>query len=332
MIVCLECLVEYPSQSVVAKLATSEATSRSISTSLQVFQSEILALNTPIQGIQNTISGFEARFETLETLISQLVDQPVISGSQQEVSNPDHWLTMYSNSLYDNETNPAVITSRLLGKPAVLKDICDAIKVRQRPATNGTTPAINQYLGNKLSGNISGRFSCMCRSLRRFQRKTIVRGSLAMSSEMTTEWHLPDCPAKQKIRDKDQRRKFKLTYTGLRHLLNLAVQISFTVTSGAGGGSFSPGFTYIPTVDSKTAPAWRMLNILVRSKYTLDILSSERLVSSVVSSIVTLFRAKKASPRAVDAENRSLIFLLTKCVSFKLNMDLVSQRLMQQFR
>lgn len=88
MIVCLEYLVEYPSQSAIAKLATSEATSRSISTSLQVFQSEISALNTPIQGIQNTISGFEARFETLETLMSQLVHQPVFSGSQQEVSNP----------------------------------------------------------------------------------------------------------------------------------------------------------------------------------------------------------------------------------------------------
>lgn len=178
------------------------------------------------------------------------------------------------------------------------------------------TPAINQYFGNTTSRNVGRRYSCMCRSLRHFQRKTLVHGSLAMSSEMTTEWHLPGCSARHKIRDRDQRRSFILTYTGLRHLLNLAVQISFTVTSGAGGGSFSPGFTYFPTVDKETAPAWRMLDLLGHARYYLDIISWERLVPSVVNSVVTLFRAKKASPRAVDAENRSLIYLLGYCVSF----------------
>lgn len=74
-----------------------EASSRSVSTSLQVFRSESSAMKTPLQDIQNTVSGFEARFETLETLVSQLVHQPVISGSQQEVSNPVHWLAMHAN-------------------------------------------------------------------------------------------------------------------------------------------------------------------------------------------------------------------------------------------
>lgn len=94
MIVRLEYLVESVSQSGITKLPNLEASSCNISTSLQVFQSEISALNTPLQGIQNTLSGFETRFGTLETLISQLVHQPAINGSQQEVSNPVHWLAM----------------------------------------------------------------------------------------------------------------------------------------------------------------------------------------------------------------------------------------------
>lgn len=158
----------------------------------------------------------------------------------------------------------------------------------------------------------------MCHSLRRLERKTTVRGSLVLSFETATEWHLPGCPAKQIIAVRDKRRNFSLTYTGLRRLLNLAVQLSFTVTSGAGGGSFSPGFMYFPTVDSKTAPAWRMLNLLVDSQAfnDLDMISWEKLASSVISSIMTLFRGRKASPRAVNASNRSLVHLLTESVGF----------------
>lgn len=188
------------------------------------------------------------------------------------------------------------------------------MKVRERPASSGVIPAMNQHFNNTLSRNVDGSFSCMCRRIRRFQRKTIVRGSLALSSETVTERHLPGCPAKQKIKDTGESRSFSLTYTGLRRLLNLAVQLSFTVTSGAGGGSLSPRFTYFPTVDSKTAPAWRMLNLLVDCRLQGHLW--DKLASSVVSSIIKLFRTKKASPRAVDAGNRSLVYQLAECVSF----------------
>lgn len=173
---------------------------------------------------------------------------------------------------------------------------------------------MNQPFGDTISKNTNGGFSCMCHSLRRLQRKIIARGWLAISFETVTERHLPGCPANQKIIDADQYRSFGLTYTGLRRLLNLAVQVSFSVTSGAGGGSLSPRFTYFPTVNSREAPAWRMLDLLVNP--WLSVHSRQKLVPMVVSSIITLFRAKKASPRAVDEENRSLVHLLAECVSF----------------
>jgi hypothetical protein len=175
------------------------------------------------------------------------------------------------------------------------------------------TPAMNQNFGDTISKNTDGGFSCMCHSLRRLQRKIIVRGWLAISFETATERHLPGCPANQKIIDANQYRSFGLTYTGLRRLLNLTVQVSFSITSGAGGGSLSPRFTYFPTVNSREAPAWRMLDLLLNP--WLSAQSWEKLVSMVVPSIITLFRAKKASPRAVDEENRSLVHILADCVS-----------------
>jgi hypothetical protein len=73
------------------KLATLESASRSISAGVVVVQTEIAAMNTPLQGIQSTLSGFETRLETrfakLENILEQLVYQPPSNGTGQEVSS-----------------------------------------------------------------------------------------------------------------------------------------------------------------------------------------------------------------------------------------------------
>lgn len=91
---------------------------------------------------------------------------------------------------------------------------------------------------------------------------------------------------------------------------------------GAGACSLRPGFTYYPTVDSETEPAFRMLSLLEDSTghpyedWGLDYESwSETLVPLVVLAITTLIQNRKCSPRVVDAQNRSLVHYVAKCVS-----------------
>ncbi|EXA31907.1 hypothetical protein FOVG_16787 [Fusarium oxysporum f. sp. pisi HDV247] len=299
------------------KLATLQVTSQTISSDLLVVQSEVSAISTPIQGIQNTISQFETRFDGLENLLEQLLAQgSTINGTLKEIT-------------------PALVTGRLLRRPAVLQEMCDAVVTQERHRTKGKLSVPHESAAKvrtALSSYAGGSFTCLCRHRRHRQRKNASWGSLSLSHETITEQHAPGCPATQAISEPDRTQKFALTYVGLRALLNSAIQFSFTIRSGAGGWSLGPNFTYYPIVDPESAPAFRMLSLLLQSRYYSwdgfkdggllgDRAWREELVPSVVSSILSLFRAKQASPRAVDDQNQSLVYHVAECLSYSYSHD-----------
>lgn len=89
MNICLTHPVRSVSQLGTEKLATLEATSYNISTSVLAVQSEISAMSIPLQGIHSTLSGVETRFDSFENLLKQLlVQQPASNGSPQGVRSP----------------------------------------------------------------------------------------------------------------------------------------------------------------------------------------------------------------------------------------------------
>ncbi|KAH7493325.1 hypothetical protein FOMA001_g2045 [Fusarium oxysporum f. sp. matthiolae] len=309
------------------KLATLQATSQTISSDLLVVQSEVSAISTPIRGIQSTVSQFETRFDGLENLLQQLLVQgSAINGTLQEIT-------------------PLMVTGRLLRKPAVLQEMCDAVKSPARHMSKGKISVPHESAAKvrtALSGYSGGRFACLCRHRQHLQRKNASWGSLSFSHETTTEQHAPGCPATQAISERDRTQKFALTYVGLRALLNSALQFSFTIRSGAGGWSLGPNFTYYPIVDSESAPAFRMLSLLTRSQcYSWhgfidgsilgDKAWREELLPSVVSSILSIFRAKQASPRAVDDQNQSLVYHVAECISRHSRNNILHQRDSDQF-
>ncbi|KAK2684067.1 hypothetical protein RAB80_002013 [Fusarium oxysporum f. sp. vasinfectum] len=309
------------------KLATLQAASQTIFSDLLVVQSEVSAISTPIQGIQNTISQFETRFDGLENLLEQLLAQgSTINGTLKEIT-------------------PALVTGRLLRRPAVLQEMCDAVVTQERHRSKGKLSVPHERAAKvrtALSSYAGGRFTCLCHHRQHRQRKNASWGSLSLSHETITEQHAPGCPATQAISEPDRTQKFALTYVGLRTLLNSAIQFSFTIRSGAGGWSLGPNFIYYPIVDSESAPAFRMLSLLMRSReYTWygskegglleDGAWREELLPSVVSSILSLFRAKQASPRAVDDQNQSLVYHVAECISRHYNENSLDQRDSDQF-
>ncbi|EJP69640.1 uncharacterized protein BBA_01605 [Beauveria bassiana ARSEF 2860] len=294
------------------RLATLEATSHTISTDLLNVQSEILAMTTPLQSMHSNLSRFETRFDGLENLVQQLlIGNSTTNGTQSEAT-------------------PLMVTGRLLSKPGLLQETCDAAGAQAWQRSDATPPVMRRrtsQFSKTVSIYTGGRFSCFCRCSQPIQRKSVVWSSFSLSLETAIEQHLPGCPATQAIPVTDRRQKISLTYVGFQSLLNLAIQLSFMVRSGAGGWSLGSNFTYYPLVDSKSAPAFRMLFILKTSllfgKHDItdddgllgSVTWQERMISSVVSAISRLFRTKKASPRAVDAKNRSLVYGLAECVS-----------------
>ncbi|VTT72410.1 unnamed protein product [Fusarium fujikuroi] len=291
------------------KLATLQVTSQTISSDLLVVQSEVSSISSPIRGMQSTLSQFETRFDGLEHLLEQLLVQG---------SNTNERL---------QDITPALVTGRLLGKPAVLREMCDAVVTQEqrRPKRKPPVPLETAArVSTGMSSYSGGRFSCLCRHRRHVQRWNAALGFFALSHETTTERHLPGCPVTRGILDPDQTQKLALTYAGLRRLLNSAIQFSLTIQSGAGGSSFGPNFTYYPIVDSNRAPVFKMLELLGscfrhNGYLTLSGHSEipalwEKLVPSVVSAVLSLLQAKQASPRAVNDCNESLVYSVALCI------------------
>ncbi|KAF4946472.1 hypothetical protein FGADI_11110 [Fusarium gaditjirri] len=284
------------------KLAALQATSQTISSDLLVVRSEVSAIRTPIQGIQSTMSQYETRFDGIENLLEQLLVQgSTINGALQEIT-------------------PALVTGRLLRRPAVLQEMCDAVETRPRHSRNRNRSVSDELAKQTKTAATTyngSRFMCLCRHRRHLQYKSTGWGSLSFSHETITEQHLPGCPATKGIFETDRSSRFALTYFGLRSLLNSAIQISFTIRSGAGGWSFGPNFTYYPIVDSESAPAFRMLSLLTEAQYQgplEDAAWQEKLVPIVVSSVLRLLQTKHASPRAVDSYNQSLVYYIAECL------------------
>ena len=219
------------------------------------------------------------------------------------------------------QVTTAVATGRLVGKPAVLRDICDAVEAESNRKLPTMIQSATQH-APILSTYRRGRFACLCSHRQRLQCNNVIFGSLVISHERVTEEHLPGCPATQILTSRDQSEKIGLTFTRLRRLLNSAIQVSFALPSGAGGWSLSPSFTYYPTVNAKTDPAFRVMSLLRRAGCLPENPMTQEwwdktFVPSAVSVVLRLLRGNKTSARAVDAKNKSLMHHLAKCVSPK---------------
>ncbi|RYC55236.1 hypothetical protein CHU98_g10977 [Xylaria longipes] len=117
------------------------------------------------------------------------------------------------------------------------------------------------------------------------------------------------------MNDATQAANVSIEYRGLTKLFQTAFVLSFSNTYGAGGRSVSPCFTYYPSVDRDTAPAFRILNLvncmLSDSKHydTSEVLKA---LQCCFDSVLTLYSRRKASPMAVDQFGGSLLHLVAQ--------------------
>lgn len=228
------------------KLAVLESTSRSLSAGIVVVQTELAAIGTPVRELHAGLPQLQdipAQLDRIETLLSQQLSNPAGSAMlQQDGLRMTH----------------RVATGRFLAKPSALREICDVSGALSSLERNGYDR--DQFWN--LVGSLAGRaMVCRCRPRRHIRRHNFTWSSLVFSVETAVPNHLPGCPLGQ-VAGVNRSQKLSLRYTGLWRILNSAVQLSFGMTRGAGGWSISPSFTYYPTVDAETAPAFRILTLL----------------------------------------------------------------------
>lgn len=157
--------------------------------------------------------------------------------------------------------------------PSALQELCDSTQSpkhrRKRdfttePATSISRSVVRVTYTGLQRASATGR-DCICpRSWRTATASGIQVGHAYISSMLETQGHWPSCPH-SKWAPSRSRRAWGIRYTGFTRIVKAAIDISFAYTSGAGGFSMSPNFTYTPTVDERTDYAFRILEVLEES-------------------------------------------------------------------
>ena len=90
-------------------------------------------------------------------------------------------------------------------------------------------------------------------------------------------------------------------------MLNSVLDLTFAWTSGAGGFSISPNFTYYPTVDTKSDPAFRIVELIDNCFFLCKAGNKEAFMAACLTRLARLFNEKKANPVAVGDRNETLM-------------------------
>ena len=162
--------------------------------------------------------------------------------------------------------------------------------------------------------------SCHCRR-RRVRQRTQKRWGpiLAFDESETVELHRPDCMYSH-FTERGRNRQLGLAYmVRIREVARWAIAYTFSTSSGAEGCSIGPNFTYHPTVDGRTAPAFQLIRTFGASLSYLsgNAQAGTEMISLCGSRILQLFQAQRAHPLDVDDHNESLMHRLTNEVSIR---------------
>ncbi|KAI0594823.1 hypothetical protein F4775DRAFT_572051 [Biscogniauxia sp. FL1348] len=334
----------------VEKLVTIETDTSSISAELQIVKSEIASTSQPIFQIHDSLPTVQKAVESLGPLISlesgnlgkrvlegvgilgdevrdvrDSIRLPLTAQQEQlsriEMQNVAHLkrLDRLEHLIIglgdEGGVTPERAIGRLITKPTNLREICDSFsdqKTGTRHNEESNFPRLSKDHKTPISNKLMS-FICTCRPQRSMESTRFFGSWLNLYSGTTWKQHLPGCPLFS-TRATSQR-QICIRSTGLARLLGSAIEVTFTLSSGAGGFSIGPNFTYYPTVNSSRAPAFRIMALLgIAAIFTCKPENptsqwGDLLVASIAR-IAKLFREGRASPLAVNEDNENLNHVL----------------------
>lgn len=190
---------------------------------------------------------------------------------------------------------------RLISKPGQLKELCDV---------TGLPPGLSNSQHSSHRSRISmARRICICQKRVIRSRQARLWGPWQVLVDASTAHdHLPDCICHSQDTAVSSKR-WAVAFKGLQGLINRAIEVSFSYSFGAGGGSLSPGFTYYPIIDRRRDPAYRIMVLFNWACLYLDERDSGKteFLEQCFENIALLYRRGKASPKAVDLYGRNVL-------------------------
>lgn len=346
-------------QSTLEKLAGIETVSRDISTDLLATRSEVASLETVTSRLYGNACLVRDDVQQTQTLISvssrhQQTQLEHITGQNsrqdQQIKDIAHTLQGLVRHLgIDDDVDlrrpktQAQTFRRLMEKPSKTREICDDLGGRygiQRPLLaprdKWRAPpdlASEAQLVRVPPGDSSNYPVCICNKSKHHTSSLSVTtiGSFIWRSERMYHGHWPSCPFAGIGASGGHHRAFGVKYIGLAWMLKYAVEISFASSHGAGGWSLCPQVRFRPTIDERTDPVFRILDLLEkavwalpyekeRSSYTRECVE---FLSQCQVRIFQLFQEKRAANMATNSQNETMAHKFAK-ITLSLRLKQVS--------
>lgn len=202
---------------------------------------------------------------------------------------------------------------QLLARPSDLRTLCDGFLStgpHQSPQSN--LFATQNEL--QAPGMSMGYRPCPCMRRRYTQRHSRSFGPLVFDTETCEiRHHAHGCPFSQLTPpEKQAKRWLSVSVPGVQGLLKKAVRLSFGLSTGAGGSTFSQSLSWVANVDPSTSPAFRISEIAIQAiegRYTRDLSVTEihTVLESCWRRIFWCYAEKTASPTDVDEYGRTIL-------------------------
>lgn len=146
---------------------------------------------------------------------------------------------------------------------------------------------------------------CFCRYYTRTvteRRYTPFRGAAFTDRTTATQRHQKGC---RHYQPPSRSRTLQTGLYGLRRLFSCAVELSITLTTGAGGRSISPNIIVRPMVDTYQSPLFRVMGLLYTEIFRRH--SDQEYVELAVTRAAKLIHHGKSSPYEVNLNGESAL-------------------------
>lgn len=276
----------------------------------------MLARRSDIREISTITTKNTSNLQHLTTAVHDLIatsDQnlPQISMNLSSINEtlqklPDLERILGTQELWQ-QTHLQAGVRRLLAKPGQMKEVYDAASP---PLTSNILwTSCGDFSAPVLDRGKLNRCRCRCLRQGKYVSSRAWFASIWLRTETKRNEHVPSCRYSG-VNIRKTSRLLEFIAAGHLSILSFGLQLSFAITTGAGGLSISPNITFRPIVDTEVSPVFRVLRELMGFLYRgLRWSDSEvsRFINFSSKTILRLYQKKMASPNDVSESGESIL-------------------------
>ncbi|KAF5501517.1 hypothetical protein CGCS363_v006072 [Colletotrichum siamense] len=201
----------------------------------------------------------------------------------------------------------------MVSKPSALKAICDNMSnLETMSRTDGSSLALSGTVATEPACQetvIRSQFHCTCKPRRILRRHKRSVGPVSFAREAVTKRvHVIGCPFAVFDTQRTNSWSAGITLRAFRGLVAAAVDVSISITTGAGGFGMSPSFTYFPVRES--SPAFEAVKVLLDALHPSFKLTNEehtKIFERGIHTLRTFFTSRASSPLETDTNGNTLL-------------------------